>query len=628
MTLHTAERSSYPCFDSTWIPRHDTSILLFDIETDGLLDSLSKVHCICALSLPDGKSYSFGPDAIDKGLALLAQAPLLCAHNGLCFDLPALKKLYPELKLSRCFDTLTASRLIWTNIHELDMANLRSTKGKGYQLHQRLVGSHSLEAWGERLGANKDDFGKHNGWEEWTPAMQAYCEQDVRTLHALYRHIIKENYSPEALALEHEFQEVIFKQEQAGVPFNTEAATRLYVALCAKRNELKERLQEAFPPLMIEETFIPKASNRKLGYVKGEPFTKRHTVAFNPSSRAMIAERLMKERNWQPSEFTESGQPKVDEEVLKLLPWPECKLLLEYLEIAKVIGMLSEGNHSWLKLVDESRRIHGRVITCGAVTGRCTHSNPNLAQIPAHGTYGKECRSLFTAGGKGGKVMVGADASGLELRMLASFLAHYDNGRYIEEILNGDIHTANQKAAGLATRDNAKTFIYAFLYGAGDAKLGEIVAPGTSEANQRKVGATLKARFFKSMPAVKRLLDAVQGTVGKRPFLYGIDRRKLHVRSKHSALNTLLQSAGAVLVKFATVIFHKEAERRYGWKQNVDYEQVLHVHDECQLICSRDKADALGSLFVEAMELAGKHFGLACPVTGEYKHGSNWSETH
>ena len=615
--------SPYPLLSSHWIPKPSTPILLFDIETNGLLDSLSCIHCICAVSLPDAKAYSFGPGQIAEGLALLQQAPLLCAHNGLCFDVPAIAKLHPRLPLPRCFDTLTASRLIWTNLTELDFARGRK---KGFHLPTKLYGSHSLEAWGYRLGILKGDFGKKHGWESWTPEMQAYCEQDVQVLSILYQRILAEDYSPDALALEHEFQEVIFKQEQAGVSFNQDKATKLYIDLCAKRSELKVALDKAFPPKLHEETFIPKVNSKKFGYVKGQPFVKRKLIPFNPSSRIQIAERLKEKYNWTPSEFTETGEPKVDEEVLRLLPWPECKQLMEYLEIAKVIGMLSEGTNSWLKLLSPDGKLHGRVITCGAVTGRCTHSKPNLAQIPAHGTYGKECRSLFEA--PAGKVLVGADASGLELRMLASFLAAYDGGKYIDELLKGDIHTANQRAANLPTRDNAKTFIYAFLYGAGDGKLGEIVAPDSPSSIQVKTGKNLKARFFKALPAVKMLVDAVQTTVGKRPYLYGIDKRKLHVRSKHSALNTLLQSAGAVLMKAATVIFHREAWHRYGWIQNRDYEQTLHIHDECQCVTTQDKAEALGSLFVESIEIAGRHFGLACPVTGEYKIGSNWSETH
>ena len=619
------QRELYDGLDTGWIPTPDTPALLFDIETDGLLDSCSKVHCICAKEYPGGRTYSFGPGHIEEGLELLASAPLLVAHNGLCFDIPAIQKLHPSLLLPRLFDTLTASRLIWTNLKDLDFTQLRK---KSCRFPPKLAGSHSLDAWGQRLGVMKGDYGKttENAWNQWSEDMQRYCEQDVEVLEALYRHILDQRYSPEALALEHEFQAVIFHQERTGVWFDERAAQSLYAELAAKRNDAVTALQEVFPPKRIEEIFIPKANNRTRGYVKGVPFTKVRYEPFNPASRQQIADRLIEKHGWKPSEFTDTGQPKVDEDVLASLPFPECKPLVDYLELLKIIGMLAEGKNGWLKLVGPDGRIHGRVITNGAVTGRCTHNSPNLAQIPARGQYGKQCRALFAAPPP--LVQVGADASGLELRMLGHYMARYDGGAYVRELLDGDIHTANQKAAGLATRDNAKTFIYAFLYGAGDTKLGSIVEPYASPARQAQIGKRLKAKFFKAIPAIKCLIDDVQAAVSARPWLYGIDKRRLHVRSKHAALNTLLQSAGAVLVKLATVICNKEAKARFGWVQGRDYTQILHVHDEAQFQCPAEHAEALGKLFVESIEMAGRHFAMRCPTTGEYKIGNNWAETH
>lgn len=467
MAVVSPKREPYQWFDCSWIPTPETPALLFDIETDGLLDTTTKVHCICAMEYPSGKLHSFGPDRIAEGLALLASASLLVAHNGLCFDIPALAKLHPDTTMPRLFDTLTASRLIWTNLKELDFNRLRSQAKRkkptvGSAFPAKLCGKHSLEAWGYRLGEYKGDYGKvtENAWAEWSQEMQAYCEQDVAVLFKLYQRILEQNYSPEALAIEHDFQDIIFKQEQEGVPFDEKGALSLYIDLCAKREELKSYLRTIFPDKIEEEVFIPKVNNKTRGYVKGVPFIKKHVIEFNPNSREMIADRLMETYGWQPSEFTETGKPKVDGDILASLDFPACKPLGEYLEITKIVGMLSEGKAGWLRLVDGNGRIHGRVITCGAVTGRCTHNSPNLAQIPAHGTYGTQCRSLFIADpAKPDWVQVGADASGLELRMLASFMGRYDGGRYAKVLLEGDIHTANQKAAGLETRDNAKTFI-------------------------------------------------------------------------------------------------------------------------------------------------------------------------
>lgn len=613
-----------------WIPEPDTPALLFDIETDGLLDATTTIHCICAKDFLTGESFSFGPGRIEEGLQLLADAPLLVAHNGLCFDAPVIRKLHPGLRsLPRLFDTLTASRLIWTNLKELDFQRLRRKSSATFPA--KLCGRHSLEAWGHRLGRLKGDYGKREeAWDRWTPEMQAYCEQDVEVLEALYRHILEQRASPEALALEHDFQQVIFQQERDGAPFDTRAAERLYVDLAAKREELAASLRGTFPPRRVEEVFIPKVNNRTRGYVKGEPFIKVRHEEFNPNSRQMIADRLTEKYGWRPSTFTDTGQPKVDEDVLASLPFPACKPLVSYLELTKIIGMLSEGKAGWLRLVDDTGRIHGQVVTNGAVTGRCTHNSPNLAQIPARGEYGHACRALFHA--PPGWVMVGADASGLELRMLGHYMARYDGGAYVKTLLEDDIHTVNQKAAGLETRDNAKTFIYAFMYGAGDMKLGSIVSPLATPASQTRTGKALRARFLRSLPALRRLIEDVKGVLSgpnNRSYLYGLDGRKLHVRSSHSALNMLLQSAGAVLVKTATVICHREIARRYpAWEAGREYQQILHVHDEAQFLARPDIADALGRLFVESIELAGRHYGLRCPTTGKYKVGKSWAETH
>jgi DNA polymerase I-like protein with 3'-5' exonuclease and polymerase domains len=300
------------------------------------------------------------------------------------------------------------------------------------------------------------------------------------------------------------------------------------------------------------------------------------------------------------------------------MPYPEAKPLCEYLMIQKRLGQLAEGKEAWVKL-EKNGRIHGRVNTNGAVTGRCTHSNPNMAQVPAvRAPYGKECRELFKVAP--GYKMVGADASGLELRCLAHFMGKWDNGAYAKELLEGDIHTANQKAAGLETRDQAKTFIYAFLYGAGDGKIGTIVGKGQEE------GARLRANFLKKTPALKYLKEAVE-VASKRGYLLGLDGRKLWIRSEHAALNTLLQSAGALVMKQACVFLDTTISLA-GWEWGKDYSFVLNVHDEWQIEVREPLAKWIGETAVEAIREAGKHFNFRCPLDGEYKIGNNWCETH
>jgi DNA polymerase I-like protein with 3'-5' exonuclease and polymerase domains len=298
----------------------------------------------------------------------------------------------------------------------------------------------------------------------------------------------------------------------------------------------------------------------------------------------------------------------VNEKVLANVDIPEAKMIMEYFTISKRVAMVK----AWLEAVGDDGRIHGRVNSCGAVTGRMTHSKPNLAQVPAiYSPYGEECRELWIV--PEGKCLVGIDASGLELRMLA----HYMNDKeYTEEILNGDIHTANQLAAGLQSRDQAKTFIYAFLYGGGDGKIGEIVG------GRPKDGQRLKADFLANTPALGALRKRVTGECGKG-WLRGLDGRHLHIRSSHSALNVLLQSAGAIVMKQALVLLEKFAST-----YKIDYKFVLNVHDEFQVEVKETQAEQFGRLAVDCIIRAGIDFKLNCPLDGEYKVGSNWAQTH
>jgi DNA polymerase I-like protein with 3'-5' exonuclease and polymerase domains len=386
-------------------------------------------------------------------------------HNILKFDLAALKLVYPDfdIPIERVRDTLLYSRLLWPELGDRDMGLIRAKRMPG-----KLRGSHGLEAWGYRLKLNKGDYAKEmkakglDPWANWNQPMQSYCEQDVEVTQALWELIKTKELPQRAVELEHKFAFIIAKQERHGYSFDKDAAIELYAELAAKRQELDEEIKAFFPPWYVSAgVTTPKRDNKRFGYIEGAKFTKIKLQEFNPSSRQQIADRLIKLYGWEPTEYTESGQPKVDETTLKDLPYPPAKLLSERFVIEKRIGQLAEGQAAWLKL-ERNGRIHGSVNTIGAVTGRCTHSSPNVAQVPGcRAPYGERCRRLFRA--TPGFKQVGADASGLELRCLAHYMARYDGGAYAEILLTGDIHLANQKAAGLPTRDDAKTFIYAFL---------------------------------------------------------------------------------------------------------------------------------------------------------------------
>ena len=307
-------------------------------------------------------------------------------------------------------------------------------------------------------------------------------------------------------------------------------------------------------------------------------------------------------------------------------------LMEEYLMISKRLGQLIDGKYGWLKMVKEDGRIHGTVNPCGAVTGRATHASPNIAQVPASGSpYGHECRELFTV--PQGWFQAGIDACGLELRCLAHFMSRYDGGAYAHEVVNGDIHTANQKAAGLPERNQAKTFIYGFLYGAGDAKIGKIVGGDATE------GARLKRKFLQQTPALANLRDAIKGTLveaerfGKvikwrRKYLKGLDGRPLHIRSLHAALNTLLQSAGALICKY-WIIRLEERLLSLGYDHGEDFQFMAWVHDETQLACrTYEIAEVAVREAQEAMRDTQAHFNFRVQLDTEGKIGRNWSDCH
>ncbi|GGX91047.1 hypothetical protein GCM10007160_18150 [Litchfieldella qijiaojingensis] len=603
-----------------------------DIETNGFLDVLTTVHSLCYGNedgidscTNDSKEFI----GVEVGLRALMKFDKVVFHNGIKFDLPAIQKVYPwfELREDQLVDTLVLSRLIWPDLADRDFKLIK--KGK---LPPRLRGSHSLEAWGYRLGLHKGDYAKEmeesglDPWAEWNPEMQSYCEQDVVVTRALWKLIKSKNYSPRAIELEHRFCHVVAKQERFGFKFDKDNAVQLYTELMGRRSELDAQLQEFFPPWYVKVCDqTPKRNNRKLGYVEGCTFTKIKLEEFNPGSRQQIAARLKSNYGWEPKDFTDTGEAKVDETVLEGLSYPPAKLLAERFTVEKRIGQIAEGQAGWLKL-EKNGRIHGSVNTNGAVTGRCTHSSPNMAQVPSTGApYGHECRSCFTV--DEGYVLIGCDASGLELRCLAHYMARWDEGRYGEIILKGskedgtDIHTMNQKAAGLPTRDNAKTFIYGFLYGAGDAKIGSIIGKGP------KAGKKLKQEFLRKTPALKKLKEAIEATVKKRGYLIGIDGRKLHIRSQHAALNTLLQSAGGLLVKQATVnLYDNLSAAGYEWGK--DWAMVAHVHDEFQLQVCEEIAEEVAAIAVQSFRQAGEQFNWRILIDGEAQIGKSWAETH
>jgi DNA polymerase I-like protein with 3'-5' exonuclease and polymerase domains len=550
--------------------------LLLDIETT--LDH-SKIWCVVTKDL-DTQEVRIWKEAKDLSEYIKA-ASLIVAHNGIAFDFYLLNKLWKcQITLKRVRDTLVLSRL----------------------LNPSLEGGHSLANLGKLLGIEKSEFTDFDLQTQSLDEMVQYCKQDVEVLHRIYNYLEAElkrqEFSTQSQELEHEVQAIIAVQERNGFKFDEPSAMRLLAELKAKLDAITVEMQGIFPP---------RITTGRTHKTTGKPL-KDIIEPFNPGSRQQIAERLI-EKGWKPEKFTEKGSVIVDETTLEGLDFPEAKAIAEYLMLQKRIAQIE----SWIEHIQADGRVHGKVITNGAVTGRMTHHSPNMAQVPNTGAiYGAECRNLWTV--EKGCKLVGIDASGLELRMLAHYM---NDNEYTNEVVSGDIHTANQTAAGLETRNQAKTFIYAFLYGAGAAKIGKIVGGSAKE------GQKLITNFLRNTPKLERLREKVAKAYAARGVLLALDGRKLLVRSEHSALNTLLQGAGAIVMKKALVLFHKDLTKR-----KIPFKLVANVHDELQCETPEQYADLVGQLGVQAITDAGKHFKMNCPLTGEYKIGATWKETH
>jgi DNA polymerase-1 len=593
--------------------------LLFDLETDGLLDSVSKIHSLVIYDLDKEELYSFanefGYSSIVVGLELLQRATTLYGHNIISYDIPVLKKLMPDLKLTgNLFDTLNLSRLIYPEVVTFDY-------GLWKHIPVKVKGRHSLESWGERLGDSKGSYGKSSDWSSWSREMQDYCEQDVLLNVKLLKFLQSQNYSAEAIRIEMEFQKIITEQERLGCPFDVDKANKLYDELSDRLSEIELQLKALIPDKVYEETIIPKTSTKE--HPKGIPYIRRKVVPFNPGSRMQIEEFFKEKYNWKPVAVTEKGNTALDADVFKKLTYPEAVLFAEYFDVTKVMSRIKGSKASWLEnTVDGNCK--GYMITNGTVTGRCTHKV--IANVPRPGSFkGEECRALFLNAPEGFKA-VGADASRLELVTFAHYLSAYDGGAYARIVESGDVHTHNQHAAGLATRNDAKTFIYALLYGGGAQRIGEIVKPNASEAEQRNVGTNLKNKFCAAVPAYKQLLHDVQYAAKSRGYIKGLDGRRIPIRSAHSALNALLQSAGAITFKQADIIFWQEMDKLQlppGYVR-----QCLQIHDEYNFIVKDECVEQISALAAQSIRDAGKYFNLKCALDSQAKVGKNWMDIH
>ena len=551
---------------------------ILDIETNGLLNEATNVHCIVAYDIDGKKPYVFKGDECRARFPNFARnVSQFIMHNGLSFDAPMLNKLCgTKIKDNSILDTLILSQLF----------------------NPMRDGGHSLESWGERFEFPK---GSIENFDYYTEDMLEYCKQDVNITYKLYNYLKEEGskFSKRSIDLEHRIRKIINDQENFGFYLDIPYATTFMASLQDRSQDIYNQLQEVFPPIVTTGR-VHKRSGKPLKDII-EPF--------NPASRKQIGERLM-ELGWEPTKKTDKGNVIVDEDVLSTIDMDEAKLISEYLLLQKRHTQIA----SWVEAAETDGRVHGRVLTLRTVTGRMAHTSPNMAQVPAvYSPFGKECRSCWTVQNPETHSLVGTDASGLELRGLAHFM---DDQNFVNEILNGDVHTANQKMAGLQNRDQAKTFIYALMYGAGAAKIGLIVG------GDSKTGENLISKFMSNMPKFNLLKNKLT-KASESGMIRGLDGRLLHIRSPHASLNTLIQGSGAVICKQWLVQMIDKIQ-----ESGVDAKLVASVHDEYQFEVANADTEKFGEITNTAIKEVQDIYDLKCPLDSEFKIGKNWAETH
>jgi len=543
---------------------------IVDIETDSLQPT--KIHCIVAKDLQTSQVQVWDDHNLNQFKDWSKSMDRFVMHNGVSFDAPNLNRLLgTEIKLNQIIDTLILSQL-FNPIRE---------------------DGHSLQAWGNKLKFPKME---QEDFTTYTEDMLEYCKNDVELTSQVYDKLSKEGatFSSKSIRMEHKVRAIIDQQERNGFALDIRKAIGLLSRLSDEAQNLEVWSKVTFDPTPV--------------ILKTKP---PRYIPFNIGSRQQIAACLIN-LGWKPKEFTEkSEQPKVSEEILNRINMEEAKKFSRYFLLQKRIAQIQ----SWINSYDDTTgRVHGRVLTLKTITGRMAHYSPNMAQIPAvRSPFGKECRDCWTVDNPHTHTLIGTDASGLELRCLAHLM---DNKEYTNEILNGDVHTANMKMAGLTDRDQAKTFIYAFMYGAGAAKIGKIVG-GNKEHGQELID-----KFLSNMPALKRVRNGVQ-RAAERGMIRGVDGRHLYIRSPHSALNTLIQGAGASICKDWLINMIQRIS-----KKGIDARLVASIHDEYQFEVAKKDMNQFGMITRDAIKDTELKLKFNCPLDSTWSHGNTWAETH
>lgn len=591
---------------------------------------VDKIHCLVIADAETGgiEAYhhgSFQPcsGSLQDGYRRLKSASHLAGHNILGYDLPCLEKVAGVRLGAVVEDTQVWGHLAFSDLTEADMREAKIPK--------HLYGRQSLEAWGHRVGEHKGGFGKD--FSRLTQEMLDYCIQDVKTNLKLYWYLrdrLPEFTSKDGIhtvELEAWFADFCRRLGVVGVPYDTEAADTLCGRLLVRRAQIDQELMEAFPAVKVSYKLTPTGKPRYVRDKETGELRDHKVIPFNPGSRQELAQRLIGKYDWAPKNWTTSGDVEMVEGVLMDLAqmYPEAKLAAEGFIVRARLGILQEGRGSYRKHLGPDGAIHGRILHIGAVTHRCAHRSPNLGNpTSVRKPYGLEMRGLFRA--LPGKEMVGVDASGLELRMLAHYLAKWDEGYYANVVVTGDVHTLHKDAVAAETgkdinRDQAKTIGYAYLYGAGDHRLGSVLGGGVQLG--KKVRRAMRSRIT----GMENLLSTLEHRVKRTGSVLALDKRRVGIRKSHAALNSLLQSAGAVVMRWFLRGLQIECEKR-GVRWWVDYVPHLFVHDEVQGSLDPNKKEQFQEAVSAAFDWCVTQLGLRVPLGGDVKYGRNWAETH
>lgn len=627
--------------------------VIFDLETDGFVADMTTIWS-CGIGDPktgEVKTYTDYHDdypPLSEALEILSAADRVVAHNLVGFDYWALEKLHPgTIRFEQLWDSIIVASLL--------------------DPERR---SHAIKSYGQEFGAPKGDFtnftmepedGKTR--EQQFLDMFEYCERDVEINIRIYQNLqaqMKQDLMMDkidwrqAIEVEHKTNWCLALQQTSGFRLDMDKCRDLEATLRDESIQISHDLQSVFPPQIrpTKATWdynekrwanvtvtTPKVNNKTSGVVKGAPHTKVECEMFNSGSRTQIVQRLTsKYPNWKPGKFTPGGTPQIDESVLSNMKIPEAEPLKRYFRVNKQLSQIADGKNSWLRL-ERDGRVYGRVKSVGCRTHRMSHFYPNMAQVDKRD---KRMREVWVP--DEGHKLVGCDASGLELRMLAHYLAIWDGGKYAQSVIHGssadgtDAHSRTKQIAELYSRDSAKILVYAFLYGAGNMKLAEVCHEDAKAAGAKPPSIThpngkrTRDKLLKGITGLDKLIEVCQHRDKKQKWLKGLDGRKIATNGQHSALNTLLQGAGAIVMKQALVDFHFDLLPKAGLVDDklmpVGWSYCANVHDEVQISAQPEIAEQLGQLFADAIAQAGRTLNLRCDLAGEFDVGESWADTH